>query len=81
MQMLGCYQYSKNTIILFATQYKDDNTAIHRISAASGSLELLRAFCQWKVEYHVRKCCVKGFLLRDMAGREKDAGHESGYKQ
>jgi len=51
--------------------------------AVSGSFALLRAFCQWKVEHQIRKYCVKGLILRNMAGREKDAGclHESGYKQ
>jgi len=34
------YQYSKNTIILFATQYKNYNMAV------SGGLALFRAFCQ-----------------------------------
>jgi len=44
---------------------------------------LLRAFCQWKTEYQLRKCCVKGLILRNMVGRERDAGrlYESGYKQ
>jgi len=32
------YQYSNNTIILFVKQYKNDNVAIHRISAVSGGL-------------------------------------------
>jgi len=71
------YQYSNNTIILFAAQYKNYNIAV------SGSLALLRAFCQWKIEHQIRKCCVKGLMLRNMAGRERDAGclYESGYKQ
>jgi len=41
---------------------------------------LLRAFCQWKVE-QVRKRCVKGLILSNMAGRESDTArlHDSGY--
>jgi len=71
------YQYSNNPIILFATQYKYYNIAV------SGGLALLRAFCKWKIEHQISKCCVKGFILRNMAGRERDAGclYESGYKQ
>jgi len=46
---LESYQYSKNTIISFTTQYKNDNIAFHRISAVSGSLAFLRAFCQWRL--------------------------------
>ena len=44
----------------------------------SGGLALLRAFCQWKIEL-----CVKGLILRNMAGRKRDAGrlYESGYKK
>ena len=78
MQTSGLdHQYSNNTIILFATQYKYYNIAV------SGGLALLRAFCQWKTEYQIKKCCVKGLILRNMAGRESDAGclYESGYKQ
>jgi len=55
---------SNSTTILFAAQYKNDNTAFHRRSAVSGGLALLRAFCQWKIEHQVRKCCVKGLILR-----------------
>jgi len=71
------YQYSNNTIILFATQYKYYNIVV------SGGLALLRAFCKWKTEHQIKKCCVKGLILRNMAGRESDAGclYESGYKQ
>jgi len=58
---LDACQYSSNTIILFATQCKNDNTAFHRTSAVSGSLALLRAFCQWKIEHQVRSC-VKGMI-------------------
>ena len=49
----------------------------------TAGLALLRAFCQCKIEHQVRKCCVKGLLLRNMAGREIDVAplHESGYKQ
>jgi len=38
----------------------------------------------WKIVHQVRSAgCVKGVILRNMAGREKDAGrlYESGYKQ
>ena len=48
----------------FAAQYKNDNTAFHRRSAVSDGLALLRAFCQWKIEHQVQKCCVKGLTLR-----------------
>jgi len=77
------YQYSNNTIILFVSQYNNCNIAFHRSSAVSGGLALLRAFCHWKFEHQIRKCCVKGLILRNMAGRERDAGrlYESGYKQ
>ena len=70
------YQYRNNTIILFAAQYKNYNFVV------SGGLALLRAFCQWKIEHQIRKCCVKGLIMRNMAGRESDAGcrYESGYK-
>jgi len=54
MQTSVDYQCGNNTIILFATQYKIDNTAFHRRSAVSGSLALLRTFCQWKIEHQVR---------------------------
>jgi len=85
MQMSRFYQYRNNTIILFVTQYKNDNTAFHRSSAVSGGLALLRAFCQWqwKIEHQVRNCCVKGLILRKKAGSKTDAGrlYESGYKQ
>jgi len=49
----------------------------------SGGLALLRAFCQWKIEHQIRKCCVKGLILRNMAGLERDAGrlYKSGYEQ
>ena len=57
---LDSYQYSNNTIILFATQYKNDNPAFHRGSAVSGGLALWRAFCQWKIEHQVRKSYEKG---------------------
>ena len=68
---------SNNTIILFAMQYNTYNIAV------AGDLALLRAFCWWKIEHQIRKCCVKGLILRNMAGRQRDAGclYESGYKQ
>jgi len=47
MQTSRFYQYHYNTI-LFATQYKNDNTDFHRSSVASGGLVLLQAFCQWR---------------------------------
>jgi len=67
-------------MILFATKYKNDSSAFHERSAVSGCLALLRAFCQWKIEHQLRKRCVKGLILRDMAGSERDAGclYESG---
>jgi len=37
----------------------------------SGGLALLRVFCQWMIEHQIRKCCVKGVILRNMAGRER----------
>ena len=40
---LDPYQYSNNTIILFVTQYKNDNTAFYRC-AVCDCLALLRAF-------------------------------------
>jgi len=43
---LDSYQYSNNTVILYAAQCKNDNTAFHRSSAVSGGLALLRTFCQ-----------------------------------
>jgi len=43
---LDSYQYNNNTIILFATQYKNDNSVFNRSSAVSGGLALLRVFCQ-----------------------------------
>ena len=68
--------YSNNMIILFATQYKNCNIAV------PGDLALLRAFCQWKIEHQIKKCCVKGLILRNMAVRERDASclYESGFK-
>jgi len=62
-------------------QYKNDNTAFHRSSAVSGGRALLRTFCQWKIEHQPRKCCVKGWILRNMVGREtgSDRLNESGY--
>ena len=47
-----------------------------------GDLVLLQAFCQWKVEHQIRKCCVKGLTMRNMAGRERYARrlYESGCK-
>jgi len=44
---------------------------------------LVRAFRQRKIEHQVRKCSVKGLIVRNMAGRERDAGrlYESGYKK
>jgi len=80
--IVDTYHYS-NKIILFATQYKNDHTAFYRNCVVSGRLALWRAVCQWKIEHQVRKCDVKGLLLRNMAGRERDAGrlYESGYKQ
>jgi len=33
-----------------------DNIAFHRSFAVSGGLELLRAFCQWKIEHQLIKC-------------------------
>jgi len=66
-------------------QYKDDKTAFHRSSSLSGDLALLRAFCQWMSGrlYIIRADCVQGLILKNMAGREKDAGclYKSGYKQ
>ena len=53
---MSTYQYSNNTIILFATQYENDNITFHWSSAVSGGLALLWAFCQWKIEHQVRKC-------------------------
>jgi len=49
----------------------------------SGGLAFLRAFCQWKIKHQIRKVCVKGLIVRNMAGRERDSGrlYESGYKQ
>ena len=77
------YQYSNNLIILFVPQYKNYHIAFHRSSAVPGSLALLRAFCQWKTEHQIKKCCVKGLILRNMAGCGRDAGclHQSAYKQ
>ena len=48
-----------------------------------GGLVLLRAFSQWNIEHQVRKCCGKGLILRNTAGRETDAGrlYESGYRR
>ena len=43
---LDSCQYSNNTIILFAAQCKNDNTAFRRSSAVSGGPALLRAFFQ-----------------------------------
>ena len=40
----------------------------------SGGLALVRTFSQWKIEHQVRKCCLKGLILRTMAGHERDAG-------
>ena len=79
---LDCYQYSNNTIILFTTRYKNDNTAFHRSSAVSGGRALWRAFCEWEIEHQVTKCCVKGLILRNWLGA-RDAGrlYESGYRQ
>jgi len=70
-------------MILFPTRVKYDNIAFHQSSAVSGGLTLLRAFCQWKIEHHVRKSCVKELTLRNMAGRHRDAGrlYENGCKQ
>jgi len=65
--------YGNNTI-LFATQYKNDTSAFHRSSAMPGGPASLRAFCRWNFEHQVRKCCRKGLILRNMAGRERDAG-------
>jgi len=46
-----------------------------RSSAVSGGFACNERFvCQWKIEDQVRKCCVKGLILRKMAGRERDAG-------
>ena len=39
---------------------------------------------EWKIVHQVRNAgCVNGLILRNMAGREKDAGrlYKSGYKQ
>jgi len=39
---------------------------------------------EWKVVHQVRSAdCVKGLILRNMSGHEKDAGRqcENGYKQ
>ena len=47
------YQCSNNTIILFATQYKNYNIAFHRSSAVSGALALLQAFCQWTIAHQI----------------------------
>jgi len=49
----------------------------------SGGLAMLRDFCHQKIEHQVRKCSVKGLILRNMAGRERGAGclYSSGYKQ
>ena len=41
MQTSTFHQHRNNTIILFATQYKNDNTAFHRSSAMSGGFALL----------------------------------------
>jgi len=62
---------------LRATQYKNGNTAFHQSSAVSGGLALLRFFCQRKIKHQVRMFCVKGkgLMLRNMAGRERDAGY------
>jgi len=72
--------YSNNSIILFPTQYKNDNTAFQwSFSSVWWSLDVA-SFCQWKIEHQVRKCYVDGLILRNMAGRERDAGrlYESG---
>ena len=37
-------------------------------------------FCQWKIEHQIRKCCVKGLILGNMAGRERAAGRPSVWK-
>jgi len=75
--------HANNTIILFATRYKNDNTTFHRSYAVSGGLALLQAFGQWKIEHQVRKRCVKGLIQRKITGRESDTGrlYDSGYKQ
>ena len=52
-----------NNTILFAAQYKNDNTAFHRRSAVTAGLALLRAFCQWTIEHQVRKCSLKEFFF------------------
>ena len=37
---IDSYQYRNNTLILFATQYKNDNTTFHRSSAVFGGLRI-----------------------------------------
>jgi len=47
-------------------------------------LAVLRCYELWSVEdWTPRKCYVKGLILRNMVGRERDVGglNESGYKQ
>jgi len=74
------YQYSNNTIILFASQ--NIIIIILLFIGVLQCLAVLRAFCQWKIEHQIKKCCAKGLILRNMAERERDAGlYESGYKQ
>jgi len=72
MSIVDC-QHSNNTKILFATQYKNQNISFCWSSAVSSGPAFLRAFCQWKIEHQIRKRCVKGLILWNMAGHERDA--------
>jgi len=70
---LETYQYSNNTIILFATQHMDDNTAFHRSSTVSGGLALLRAFFQWNIEHQVSAVWKARFWGTWLCARETQA--------
>jgi len=62
----------------------DQTSTIHSVDTGliyAASLALFRTFCPWKIEHQLRKCCVKGLILKNMAGRERDACrlYECGY--
>ena len=77
---LDSYQYSNNTIMLFATQYTNDSTVFHPCSLVSGDLA---SFLSVGDCTSSNKVLCERFDTEELVGREKDAGRlcESGYMQ
>jgi len=75
------YLNSSNTIILFATQSKNDNTAFHRHSAVSGGLVLLRVFVSGRLNIKCESAVWKAWYWGEEHGWMRERCRPSVWKR